>query len=255
MSVADNKVRRLWQAGEPAFCGWMTSSHSIAAELYAKTGYDAVCLDMQHGVSELCDVPSIMQAIDLHQATPFVRLAELQSATIMKVLDMGAEGLICPLINTAEDAARLVEASSYPPVGGRSYGVTRGRMKGVADYQATANRQIIRFAMIETAQGLENVSEICQTEGLDGIFIGPSDLAIALGYNPGPDLSISALEEAISHCFDVAKSAGKKVGIFCVSGTGAAARRKAGFDLVVPSNEIILMTRILQQELASAKDG
>lgn len=253
MTVADNTVRRLWQAGEAAFCGWMTSNHSLTAELFAKSAYDAVCLDMQHGAAELCDVPAIIQAIELHQAMPFIRLAELQAATIMKVLDMGAEGLICPLINTADDAAQLVAASSYPPLGGRSFGAVRGRMKGADDYLATANQQIIRFAMIETAQGLENVAEICQTEGLDGIFVGPSDLAIALGHNPGPDLSIEPVEEAIAHCLNVAKSMGKKAGIFCVSGTGAAARRTAGFDLVVPSNETLLMTRVLQQELATAK--
>lgn len=245
-----NKIQTLWRQEKPVLCGWMNTDSPYVAELMGASGLDAVCLDMQHGVAHIQDVYPIMQAISATDAVPMVRLPCLDASMIMKVLDLGAYGIICPLINTSEEVAQMIAASSYPPVGGRSYGPVRGTLYGGADYPLKANETIIRLAMIETAQGLANLEAICQTPGLDGIFIGPSDLAIALGHRPSPEHTVPELEDAIALCLETAHRVGIKAGIFCSGGKGAKARSAEGFDFVVPSHDAYLLDRMLKQEIA-----
>lgn len=248
-----NKIQTIWNANQSVICGWMNTESPYIAEMMGVKGMDAVCLDMQHGVAHIQDVYHVMQAISATEAAPMVRVPSSDPALIMKVLDLGAYGVICPLVDTAEEAADFVNASSYPPVGGRSYGPVRGTLYGGPDYFAKANETIVRLAMIETASGLENVEAICATAGLDGIFIGPADLAISLGHLPGPEHSNDEVEEAISTCKAAAHKAGIKVGIFCSGGKGANLRRGEGYDLVVPSHDAYLLDRILKAEIALAR--
>lgn len=248
-----NKIQTIWADGGSVLCGWMNTESPYIAEMMGVKGMDAVCLDMQHGVAHIQDVYHVMQAISATEAVPLVRVPSIDPALIMKTLDLGAYGLICPLVDTAEQAAALVDASSYPPEGGRSYGPVRGTLYGGSDYFAKANETIIRLAMIETAAGLENVDAICATKGLDGIFVGPSDLAIALGYKPGPEHTNDTLEEAIKTCLKAAHNAGIKAGIFCSGGKGANQRSQEDFDLVVPSHDAYLLDRVLKEEIAAAR--
>ena len=248
-----NKIQTLWNSGHSVLCGWMNTESPYIAEMMGVKGMDAVCLDMQHGVAHIQDVYHVMQAISATDAAPVVRVPGLDPALIMKTLDLGAYAVICPLIDTAEEAAAFVDASSYPPMGGRSYGPVRGTLYGGPDYFAKANETIVRLAMIETASGLEHVDAICATDGLDGIFVGPSDLAISLGHKPGPEHSNTELEDAIQTCREVAHKAGIKAGIFCSSGKGAHIRASEGFDLVVPSHDAYMLDRILKEEIAAAR--
>lgn len=244
-----NNVATLWAENKTALCGWIATESTVLAETVGVAGFDAVVVDLQHGASDVHNLMSFMQAISATPATPMVRLPGNVPEIIMKSLDYGAYGLICPLVNTAEDAAALVHAASYPPKGGRSFASARVVNYAGADYAAHANDEIVTLAMIETKEGLENVEEILAVDGLDGVFVGPTDLALTLGLTPGPEKSQPILEDAIAHVLAMTKKAGKKAGIFCSSGAGAGLRRNEGFDLVVPTAELYILKKALSREL------
>ena len=138
-------------------------------------------------LTDMNDVWPMLQAISQTDTVPVVRVAWNDPATIMKALDLGAYGIIVPLVNTAEEAAKAVAACRYPPVGMRSSGPVRAVHYGGADYVAKANDEIVVMAMIETKEGLANLDAICATPGLDAVYIGPADLSFALGLAPRGD--------------------------------------------------------------------
>ena len=161
--------------------------HGFTAEVMARQGFDALCVDLQHGTAEMKDVGPLLQAISQTDTVPVVRVAWNEPAAIMKALDLGAYGIIVPLVNNAEEAAMAVAACRYPPVGMRSSGPVRAVHYGGADYVAHANDEIVVMAMIETKEGLANLDAICATPGLDAVYIGPADLSFALGLAPRGD--------------------------------------------------------------------
>ena len=167
-----NKIKQMWRAGECATLGWLSVSHGFTAEVMARQGFDALCIDLQHGTAEMKDVGPLLQAISQTDTVPVVRVAWNEPATIMKALDLGAYGIIVPLVNNAEEAAMAVAACRYPPVGMRSSGPVRAIHYGGADYVAHANDEIVIMAMIETKEGLANLDAICATPGLDAVYIG-----------------------------------------------------------------------------------
>jgi len=245
-----NKVKTIWQEGGTALCGWIATESTVMAEMIGASGVDAVVVDLQHGASDLHNLMAMMQAISATPAIPMVRLPGNVPEIIMKALDFGAYGIICPLVNNAEEARQLVNSSTYPPKGGRSFATARVFNYAGSDYFAHANDAIMRLAMVETKEGLDNIEEILAVDGLDGIFVGPTDLAIALGMTPGPEGAHEALEEAIAHALAMTKKAGKHAGIFCSGGKGAKRRRDEGFDFVVPTAELYIFKKALAQELA-----
>ena len=176
-----NSVKTLWAQQQTATCGWASCDSPLIAEAMGQAGLDAVAVDMQHGMTDLQSLPAMLTAIATTQATPMVRLASGAPHEIMKALDAGAYGLICPLVNTAKQAEDLVDAASYPPRGGRSFGPFRARYYGGTDYLDHANDSLLTLAMIETSEGYENLDAILAVEGLDGVFVGPSDLSQNLG--------------------------------------------------------------------------
>lgn len=244
-----NCVRERWSNGEVAISGWLSIGNSYLAEIVGMSGVDCVTVDLQHAMTDISDMIVMLQAISATPATPFVRVPNAEPGIVMKALDAGSYGIICPLINSAAEAADLVYASSYPPVGGRSFGPARGLLYGGADYAQHANDTIVRFAMIETREGLAAVHDICAVEGLDGIFVGPSDLGLNLGKGTAAEPTDPEVVEAIDYCLAAAKAAGKRAGLFCPS--GAAARRRAGqgFDFVVPNSDANLLKSALASEL------
>ena len=153
----------------------------------ARQGFDALCVDLQHGTSEMSDVAPMLQAISQTDTVPVVRVAWNEPAAIMKALDLGAYAIIVPLVNNAKEAAKAVAACRYPPVGMRSNGPVRAVHYGGTDYVANANDEIVVMAMIETKEGIANLDAICATPGLDAVYIGPADLSFALGMAPRGD--------------------------------------------------------------------
>ena len=206
-------------------------------------------VDMQHGMTDLQSLPAMLTALATTAATPFVRLASGAPSEVMKALDSGAYGLICPLVNNAEQAETLVAAASYPPRGGRSFGPFRAKYYGGDGYLDHANDTIVTMAMIETSEGFKNLDEILAVEGLDGVFIGPADLALNFGYPPGPEQAYEQLEHAMATILEQSHNVGKHVGIFCSTGAGAALRKSQGFDLVVPSNDTYALARLLKADI------
>ena len=171
-----NKIKEMWRAGKCPTLGWLSVSHGFTAEVMARQGFDALCVDLQHGTSEMKDVAPLLQAISQTDTVPVVRVAWNDPAAIMKALDLGAYGIIVPLVNNAGEAAMAVAACRYPPVGMRSSGPVRAVHYGGADYVAHANDEIVVMAMIETKEGIANLDAICATPGLDAVYIGPADL-------------------------------------------------------------------------------
>ena len=248
-----NEVRRRWAAGDAAVCGWLSLGSSYAAEVVGWCGVDCVTADLQHGMADVQSLIAMLQAISATPATPFVRVPSLDPPLLMKALDAGAYGVICPMVDSAEQARALVDATIYPPRGTRSFGPARGLLYGGADYFARADETIVRLAMIETAAGLDAVEAICAVEGIDGIFVGPNDLGLALGKGVSGDPTDPLVREAIARCVRAAKSAGKHAGMFCPSGAVAARCIGEGFDFVVPNSEVNLMKAAVAAETNIAR--
>ena len=182
--MRENNIRRLWADGRTAVNGWLAIPSTFSAETMAHQGWDSLCIDLQHGVNDYLKAVDMLTAISTTDTVPLVRVPWLEEGIIMKMLDAGAYGIICPMINSREECERFVAATSYPPMGRRSNGPVRALLYAGSDYQAHANDTILRFAMIETAEGLNNLDEIMSVPGLDAVYIGPSDLSLALGCRP-----------------------------------------------------------------------
>ena len=233
-----NPLRALHAAGTPIVNAWLAIASSYAAEVVAHAGYDAITVDGQHGMMGFDTALTMLQAIATTDAVPMARPSGLVPPEIMRWLDAGAYGIICPMVSTRADAEALVSACRYPPIGTRSYGPARGLLYGGSDYFAHANSEIIVLAMVETAEGLANLDAIVATPGLDGIYVGPNDLCLALGVAPQSESAEPMAVEAIARIQAACAEHGKIAGIFCSSGPAAAARVAQGFGLVTPGNDV-----------------
>ncbi|MGF6529121.1 HpcH/HpaI aldolase family protein [Variovorax sp. PvP013] len=245
--MRENRLRTLWQSGGAAINGWLAIPNSFSAETMAHQGWDSLTIDLQHGVVDYQAMVPMLQAISTTDTVPVVRVPWLEPGIIMKTLDAGAYGVICPMINTREDAQKLVAWSHYAPRGTRSFGPIRAFLYGGADYPQHANDTIVTFAMIETAQALDNLDAILSVEGLDAIYIGPSDLSLALGCRPVFDDVDPKAQEAIDHILERAKAHGLVAGIHNGTPEGAMARIAKGFQFTTVSSDARLMAAGAQQ--------
>ena len=232
-----NRLKEIWASGKPAIGGWCSMPGSFSAELMANQGWDAVTIDTQHGVIGYSDMLQMLQAISTTGATPLVRVSWNQPGEIMRALDSGAYGIICPMINDAAECAAFVQACRYPPDGFRSSGPTRAAVYGGADYLAKANGEMLAFAMVETAAGLANVEAIVATPGLDGVYIGPSDLSLSLGGPPGQDSDAPMLMAAFDKILSACKAAGVRIGVHTNSVAYSQKMLARGFDLVTVGSD------------------
>lgn len=220
-----NRLRELWKEGKPAVAGWIGSGSSYLAEVMANAGYDAIVIDMQHGAGITVDrAVACLQAISTTSAVPMVRVPWNDPAYIQYVLDAGAYGVVVPLVNNAQDAARAAGACKYPPLGYRSAGPNRARLYGGPDYLQHANEEVLCFVMIETQEAVDNLEEIARVPGVDGFYIGPSDLAISLGVPMAPDNKHPKHVAACQRVLEVARAHGLVPGIHS-SGPEEVARR------------------------------
>jgi 4-hydroxy-2-oxoheptanedioate aldolase len=237
---------------------WAGIPTSLTAELAAAAGYDYVCVDLQHGLSDEATMITMFQATQAAGAAPLARLAWNEPWLIMRALDLGAVGVILPLIDNAGEAARAVEACRYPPRGRRSYGPVRAEMvvgsAGLEELAADA----LCFAMIETREGLDNLEEIAGTPGLDGLYIGPSDLSIALGLPPrgvavDPGEDRKPLAEAIDRVREAAVAHGLIAGMHCAGGAAAQHYAAAGFRLITVGVDTRMFKATIGRELSAAR--
>jgi 4-hydroxy-2-oxoheptanedioate aldolase len=232
-----NNVRKIWRKGDAVINGWCAIPSGFAAEVMAHQGFDSVTIDLQHGIVHYDTAIPMLQAISTTNATPMCRVPWLEEGIIMKMLDAGAYGVICPMINNKEDAERLAAACRYPPRGQRSFAPARAAMYGGPDYAQKANNTVLAIGMIETNDGLANLEDILKVKGLDGIYVGPSDLGLALGRVPMLDQTDPPVLKAIKHILKTCKKHNVRVGIHCASSAYAKKMIKEGFDLVTLSND------------------
>jgi 4-hydroxy-2-oxoheptanedioate aldolase len=253
IQMRKNRIKEIWKSGRCATLGWLAISHGFTAEVMARQGFDALCVDLQHGTSEMKDVGPLLQAISQTETVPFVRVAWNEPAAIMKALDLGAYGVIVPLVNDAAEAAAAVAACRYPPVGIRSNGPVRAIQYGGGDYVANANDEILVMAMIETKDGLANLDAICATPGLDAVYIGPADLSFALGLPPRGDNPDPVHIAACDRIRDAAHRAGIKCVMHCASAAFAAGAVKRGFDMVMLTSDLASMIAGVRTQLDELK--
>lgn len=236
-----NRVREIWQGGGAAINGWLAFASSLSAETMAHQGWDSLTVDQQHGMVDFQSAVTMLQAISTTETVPMTRVPWLEPGIIMRSLDAGAYGIICPMVNTRADAEALVGACRYAPDGYRSFGPVRGLLYGGPDYPQHANATVLAIAMIETRQALDNLEEILQVPGLDGVYIGPSDLALSLGGTPKPDQTDPEVVAAIEHICGSAKAHGVVPGIHCAAPSYAKSMIDQGFQLVTLGNDNTLL--------------
>ncbi len=250
-----NRLRQLWAEDKAAVNGWLAIPNSFSAEVMAHQGWDSVTIDLQHGVIDYANLVPILQAISTTNTVPVVRVPWLEPGILMKALDAGAYAVICPMVNTADDAHKLVQYTNYAPKGGRSFGPVRASIYGGADYATAANDTIVRFAMIETAQALDNLDSILSVEGIDAIYIGPSDLSLSLGCKPSMDALEPKAQQAVEHILARAKHHGVVAGIHNAGPASALRRIGMGFQFVTVSSDAKLIAEGSQQIMAAMRAG
>lgn len=246
-------LRNCWENGKGAINAWCSIPSMVTAEMTSLNDFDSITIDMQHGLVDYQAALSMLQVISGSGKTPMVRVPWNEPGIIMKALDAGALGIICPMINTPEDAQNFVGATRYAPLGYRSSGPTRAMMVHGSQYHDEADEKIISFAMIETVEALENVDKIAATEGLTGIYIGPSDLSISMGYKPGLDRQEPEMIEAIKKIENACKVNNIKVGIHCLSPSYLKDKLSNGYSLATLASDIRIYAEGLGNKLKEAR--
>ena len=229
-----NKLKALWADGKPTINGWCSIGNPFTAEIMAAQGFNSVTIDMQHGALDYSNVLPMFQAMRASGAVLMARVPWNEPGIIMKALDAGAYGIICPMVNSAEEAARFVSYLRYPPLGQRSFGPTRVSFAAGANYAGEANDNMLAFAMIETAEGMANLDAIAATPGLDGIYVGPADLTLSLTQGrlaPGFDRAEPEMIEALQTILAACKKNNIRAALHCGTPDYAARAIDWGFNM------------------------
>lgn len=236
-----NSVKALWADGKPALNGWLSIGNSFTAEIMAAQDFDCLTVDIQHGALDYSSALPMFQAMRASGKTLMARVPWNEPGIIMKALDAGAYGIICPMINNRAEAEAFVSSMRYPPRGTRSFGPTRVNFAAGANYATEANDELLAIAMIETADGVANAAEIAATPGLDAIYIGPSDLTLGVtqGRLPaGQDRQEDEMIDVIKSLLKIAHDAGIRACIHTASPEYSARAIGWGFDLATVATDV-----------------
>jgi len=237
-------ARRL-RAGETVFSAWCGLPEPLVCEAIAREGFSAVTLDMQHGMWDTASALAAIGAVHLAGAAPVVRVPLWENATVSRMLDFGAEGIIAPMINSPAEAKAFVQVAKYPPAGERSIGAHRaGMLARVPDqklYIADANQTTISFAMIETRAALDNLDAIAGMSGIDSLFVGPSDLSCSLSNGASMDSHSADVEAALERVLKACDRHGKIPALYCRDADRAAAKAKQGFRFLAVASDLAFL--------------
>jgi 4-hydroxy-2-oxoheptanedioate aldolase len=231
-------------ADRPQMGMWVCSGSPLIAEICAGSGLDWLLIDAEHSPNGLESIQAQLQAVHGYPVTPLVRVPFGETVIVKQLLDLGAQNLLIPMVNTAEHAAEMVAAVRYPPAGVRGVGsalARASRWNRIDDYLARANETISLFVQIETTDAVANVAEITAVEGIDGLFVGPSDLAASmglLGQQDHPDVVAAVLE-----CIRVVTEAGKPVGVNAFAPATAERYLQAGAGFVLVGADVAILAR------------
>ena len=251
----ETRLQRVWARGDAALNGWLSIPSTVTAEMVARQDYDSIVVDLQHGLIDYQTALTMVQAIGAaSDATVIARPPWLEPGIIMKLLDAGAWGILCPMVNNQNDAEALVRACRYALGGYRSVGPTRAMMVYGPSYIQDANRHVITLAMIETREAFDNVETIARTPDLTGLYIGPSDLAQSLGYPIQLDPTGADTMAAIERILGAAKAAGIKAGMHCMMPDYARSMVGKGFDFVTLGNDVRMLTAELAARVGAFRD-
>ena len=234
------------RGGQGAVGGWCRVPSAVTVGVIASAGFDWVCIDLQHGAGGPHDLAALLPAIENARVPSVVRVGWNEPHGIMRALDAGASAVIVPMVNSRDDAIRAARAAHYAPSGMRSWGPLRPLPSGTpASSPSAANELVMCLAMIETAEAVEALDDILAVEGIDGAYVGPSDLAVSCGSAPHDSAAVEHLiEEVRARC----DAAGAVAGIHCPDAAVARARLGAGFHLVAVAND----TQLLRGAAAAA---
>jgi 4-hydroxy-2-oxoheptanedioate aldolase len=252
-----NRLKQLWAEGRPTINGWLSIGNPFTAEIIAAQGYDSVTIDIQHGALDYSMLLPMLQAMRASGVLPMARVPWLEPGIIMKVLDAGAYGVICPMVNTPEAAAEFVSYLRYPPAGQRSFGPTRANFSAGANYAAEANDEILAFAMVETAEAMRNLDAIVATPGLDGIYVGPADLTFSLHQGrltPAFDREEPEMIDSLLTIVAACKRAGKRAALHCGTADYAARAIGWGFEMTTVSGDSRLLAAAAQASVARFRE-
>ena len=254
--AAPSLARRL-RAGETTFCGWSTLPEPLIAEYVARAGFDCVALEMQHGFHDVASVIHGISAVALTGKPSVVRIPVADNANASRFLDLGAEAIIAPMINSVDDARALVAATKYPPLGERSWGPLRTMaLQEIPDLQtqlATANGSTVALAMIETKRAFDVLDDILAIDGIDGVFVGPSDLSVTFSDGKKIAPTESFVDEPIRHVAKRTIAAGKITGVFAVNAARARQFREWGYRLIALGSDQIYLADGAKALLTAAK--
>lgn len=250
-----NLLKQVWQDGRVVVNGWLSIPSGFSAEVMAQQGYDALTVDIQHGMHDFQTALQCFQAISTTSVVPLVRVPWLEPSIVMKCLDAGAYGVVCPLVNNREDAERFVSYCRYPPTGVRSYGPNRVALYAGSDYADHADDEILTIGMIETVEAMTNLDAIMSTPGLDAVYVGPADLALALGLKPSFEPTDPRMLESFEQVVASAQRHGKIAGIHTGSGAYAVRMAQMGYRFITVSNDARLLASAASASVKALREG
>jgi 4-hydroxy-2-oxoheptanedioate aldolase len=251
--VRENTLKKIWAKGDAVVNGWLAIPSAFSAEVMAHQGFDSLVVDMQHGVVDYQVAVTMLQAISTTPTVPMARVPWNDPARLMKILDAGVYGVICPMINTREEAEELVRHCKYPPRGHRSWGPVRASIYAGADYGDHANDDIVVMPMIETAEAMKNLDDILSVPGVDAVYVGPSDLSLALGCKPRLDQTDAPVVEAQQKIVEACKKHGVVAGIHNNTSAYALKMIAAGYQFVTLASDSRFLAQKAAEEAAAAK--
>src|SRR3984957_6339945 len=242
MAIPGFTLAKRLHAGETVYSGWCGLPYPLVAETLAREGFSAVAIESQHGLWDVASIIAGISAVRLGGAAPIVRVPLNDFALVSRALDFGAEGIIAPMINTPADARAFAAAAKFPPLGERSWGPHRAMaLGGVSDmltYLREATPHTATFAIIETRTALQNFEAIINTPGIDGFFLGPSDLSIALSDGKTVDPLSKEVDGHLDTMIAGAQKAKKIPGAYCHSAERAAALAKRGVKFLAVGSDL-----------------
>lgn len=248
-----DRLREVWARSGVVINGWLGIPSAVAAENMAQAGWDSLTCDLQHGLLDYADALAMLQAISTTATTPLARVPWNEPGIIMKLLDAGALGIICPMVNNRAQCEAFVGACRYAPQGYRSYGPTRALWYAGADYLQHANSSVVALAMIETQQAVRELDAILDTPGLDGIYIGPSDLGLSLGCEARLDPVDPTVVATIKAIVDKARQRGLHAGLHCATTAYARQAIAWGCDMVTTGTDNVLLNQAARRAVSDMR--
>tara|TARA_X000000950_G_scaffold255809_1_gene320784 strand:- start:1403 stop:2191 length:789 start_codon:yes stop_codon:yes gene_type:complete len=249
-----NKLFDIWKQDKASINAWLSIPNSFTAEAFGKMGWDSVTVDMQHGQNDYSSSIAMIQALSNSNTVPMTRVPWNEPGIIMKMLDLGVQGIIAPMINTKDDCEKFVSYCYYPPIGQRSFGPMRAQVVYGSDYYQHANKNIVSLAMIETKQAVENLDEILSVPHLTGIYIGPADMSSSYGLPPKFDVREDPVFSNIKMIAKKAKEKGKIAGIHNGSVKYMKEMMQYGFQFTTLLSDFRMMTSNAESLLKELKD-